>query len=204
MDQNRRTWVLGGVTVLLAMLSVLIVLGGLVVFRAGSSHTLTVRSIPNDLTLTLDGTAIAADGQLKVKEGRHTLVGERSGFETYTQTIDVRQDASVKMYLYSNGPDGRSWETDHPDQVLETEADAARRYEELDARLQRTYPILQELPYVGPGFVVNYGSSKGHPDDPERLAFSIKLTDSQGRRKAEEWLTGHGYAPANLELIYTN
>jgi hypothetical protein len=198
MEKHRRGLVLGGAVVVV----VLILLGGFRVLGGAPSHALTVQSIPNDLTLTLDGTAIAADGAVKVKQGRHVLVGERPGFETYTQTIDVRRDTSMKMYLYSNSADGRSWEKDHPDQALETEADAARRYEEVTTRLRRSYPILQELPYVGPGFTVNYGSSKAHPDDPERLALYIEVTDSAGRRRSQEWLTGHGYAPADLELIY--
>ncbi|HEY0471411.1 MAG TPA: PEGA domain-containing protein [Kribbella sp.] len=202
MENHRRVLVLvlalGGAVLVV----VLVMVGGFRVLGGTPSHALTVQSIPNDLTLTLDGMAIAADGAVKVKEGHHVLVGERRGFETYTQTIDVRRDTSVKMYLYSNSAGGRSWEKDHPDQVLETEADAARRYEELTTRLQRGYPILQELPYVGPGFTVNYGSSKAHPDDPERLAFYIEVTDSEGRRKSQEWLTGHGYAPADLELVY--
>ncbi|GAA1637815.1 hypothetical protein GCM10009744_28900 [Kribbella alba] len=201
MDESQRSRVLGGAVVV--VLVMVVVLGGFLVFRSKPSHMLTVRSIPNDLTLTLDGTAIAADGQVKVKEGRHTLVGQRRGFETYTQRIDLRGDSSVKVYLFSNSADGRSWERNHPDQVLETEADAARRYEEMNGRLQRTYPILQELPYVGPGFTVNYGASEALPDDPEQLAFYIKVTDSEGRRKSQEWLTGHGYATADLELIYT-
>jgi hypothetical protein len=201
MDESQRSRVLGGAVVVVLVL--VVVLGGFLVLRSKPSHTLTVRSIPNDLTLTVDGTAIAADGQVKVKEGRHTLVGQRRGFETYTQRIDIRGDSSVKVYLFSNSTDGRSWERNHPDQVLETEADAARRYEEMNGRLQRIYPILQELPYVGPGFTVNYGASEAHPDDPERLAFYIKVTDSEGRRKSQEWLTGHGYATTDLELIYT-
>jgi hypothetical protein len=62
---------------------------------------------------------------------------------------------------------------------------------------------MQELPYIGPGFKVDYGTSKAHPDDPEQLAFYIKLTDSEGKKKALEWLNGHGYNPAELELIFT-
>lgn len=198
MDENRRLWVLSGTVVVI----VLVVLGGFLVLRGGSEHTLSVRSVPNDLTLTIDGTQVAANGDVKVKEGKHTLVGERRGFETYTQTIEVTRDQSVKMYLFSNGAEGRDWEKEHPDQVLETEAEAGRRYQEMDRRITRKYPILQELPYIGPGFTVNYGTSKAHPDDPETLAFYVKLTAAEGKTKFLQWLAGHGYAQANLEIIY--
>jgi hypothetical protein len=199
MDENRRLWLLSGTVVVI----VVVVLGGYLAFRGSPQHNLTVKSIPNDLTLTLDGKAIAANGSLQVKQGRHTLTGERRGFQTYTETVDVDGDTDVKMYLFSNGDVGREWEKDHPDQVLETEAESGRRYQELTDRLTQNYPILQELPYVGPGFTVNYGASKADPGNPEKLAFYIKITFPTGKKASTDWLEGHGYNPSKLELIYT-
>ncbi|MEU4605375.1 PEGA domain-containing protein [Kribbella sp. NPDC023972] len=199
MDDNRRLFVLSGTVVVVA----LILLGGYLAFRGNPEHTLTVKSIPNDLTLTLDGKQIPANGEVKVQEGKHTLTGERRGFETYTQTVEVREDSSYKMFLFSNSAEGRTWEKEHPNEQLEAEAEAGRRFDERNRRLQAKYPILQELPYIGPGFTVNQGVSQAHRGDPEVLAFYIKITDSEGKKKALEWLTGHGYKPETLELIYT-
>ncbi|GAA1566255.1 hypothetical protein GCM10009789_19660 [Kribbella sancticallisti] len=199
MEENRRLWLLSGTVAVIA----LVVIGGFLVLRGGPEHTLTVTSVPNDLILTLDGKPIAASGEVKVKQGKHTVTGARKGFETHTQTIEVEEDSSLKMYLFSNSAEGRAWEREHPEQTLQTESEAGRRYSEMDRRLQAKYPILQELPYIGPGFTINQGISKAHPDDPEQLAFYIKVTDSEGKKKALEYLTGHGFDPANLELIYT-
>lgn len=199
MDENRRLFLLSGTVIVVA----LIVLGGYLAFRGNPEHTLTVKSIPNDLTLTLDGKQIPANGEIKVKEGEHTLTGERRGFESYTQTVQVKQDSSYKMFLFSNSAEGRAWEQSHPEEQLEAESEAGRRFDELNRRLEAKYPILQELPYIGPGFTVNQGVSQAHPGDPEYLAFYIKITDSEGKKKALEWLTGHGYNPETLELIYT-
>jgi hypothetical protein len=138
-----------------------------------------------------------------VKEGKHTLTGQRRGFETYSQTVEITEDSSYKMFLFSNSAEGRAWEQEHPDEQLEAEAESGRRFDELNRRLQAKYPILQELPYIGPGFTVNQGVSQAHAGDPEVLAFYIKITDSEGKKKALEWLTGHGYKPETLELIYT-
>jgi hypothetical protein len=200
MQENRRIWLLGGTVVVMA----LVVIGGFLLFRGGPEHKLTVTSIPNDLTLTLDGTPIGANGDVQVKQGRHTLTGERRGFESHSVTVDISQDSTLRMYLYSNNAEGRAWEQNHPNEELEAEAEAGRRYQELNDRQQARYPILQELPYIGPGFTINYGKSKQHPDDPESLAFYIKVTDSEGKKKALEYLTGHGFEPADLELIYTS
>ncbi|MGW1341722.1 PEGA domain-containing protein [Kribbella sp. NPDC002412] len=199
MDENRRLFVLSGTVVVIA----LIVLGGILLFRGNPEHTLTVKSIPNDLTLTVDGKQVPANGEIKLKEGKHTLTGERRGFQSYTQTIEISEDSQYKMYLFSNSAEGRAWEKQHPGEQLEAEAESGRRFDELNRRLAAKYPILQELPYIGPGFTINQGLSQAHPGDPEYLAFYIKITDSEGQKKALEWLTGHGYDPDNLELIYT-
>ena len=92
------------------------------------------------------------------------------------------------MYLFSNSAEGRAWEKSHPEEQLEAEGEAGRRFDELNARLAAKYPILQELPYIGPGFTVNQGVSQAHPGDPEFLAFYIKVTDSEGKKKSLEWL----------------
>ena len=199
MDEERRLFVLGGTVVVIA----LILLGGYLVFRGGSEHTVTVRSIPNDLTLSVDGRQVPANGEIKLKDGEHTFTGERHGFETYSQTVEIRQDSSYKMYLFSNSAEGREWEKNHPSEQLETEAESGRRFDELGKRLQAKYPILQELPHLGAGFTIDQGSSQAHPGDPEYLAFYVKVYGPDGRKNALIWLKGHGYDPETLELIYT-
>jgi hypothetical protein len=199
--ENRRIWMLGGVVIAV----VVIVLGGYLSLRGRPESKLTVVSIPNDLTLTLDGQPIAANGEIKVKEGQHTLSAQRQGFQSYTQTINAvgGNPLSVKMYLYSNTAAGRSWEKDHPDQTLEAEAEAGRRFDEINQRLNQKYPILRELPYIGPGFKAESGASKIAPNNPEQIAVYITLFGPTGKAKALEWLNGHGYNPAELELIFT-
>jgi hypothetical protein len=198
MEDNPRSLVVGGVVVLI----VLVLVGGFLLFRGAPEHKVTIRSVPNDLTLTLDGTPIAANGEVKIKEGTHTLVGERSGFKSHTQTIEVRDDTSVRVYLFANSAEGRAWEKEHPDQALEAEAESGRRYQELTDRLEAKYPLLKQLPYVGPGFDVSYGNSKVKPDDPEVIAFYVTISDSQGKAKFQEWIRGLGLDIDTLEVVY--
>ncbi|MEV6284334.1 PEGA domain-containing protein [Kribbella sp. NPDC051770] len=198
MEEKPRSLVVGGAVVLI----VLVLIGGFLLFRGAPEHTVTVRSVPNDLTLTVDGSPVAANGEVKLKEGKHTLVGERSGFKSYSQTIDVRDDTSVRVYLFSNSAEGRAWEKDHPDQAREAEGDSGRRYQELTDRLEAKYPLLRELPYVGPGFDVNQGISKREPDNPEVLAFYVKLSDAEGKTKFLQWIKGLGLDINTLEIVY--
>lgn len=199
--ENRRMWLVGGVTVAVLM----VILGGYLLFRGGPESKLTVRSIPGDLNLSLDGRQIGANGEVKVKEGQHTLTAERDGFQSYSQTVTAAdgEPLTVKMYLYPNGPRGRQWVKDNPDKALEAEGEAGRQYDEMADRIAARYPIIHELPYIGPGFKATYGQSKADPKNPEQIAVYIKLLTPSGKAKALEWMKGHGYDPARYELIYT-
>jgi hypothetical protein len=106
------------------------------------------------------------------------------------------------VYLFANSAEGRAWEKEHPDQALEAEAESGRRYQELTDRLEAKYPLLNQLPYVGPGFDVSYGNSKAKPDDPESIAFYVKISDSEGKAKFLEWIRGLGLDIEKLEVVY--
>lgn len=200
-EDTRRPFVTG--VVVLAVILVLI--GGFVIWRHDPKAELTVTSIPNDLTLTLDGQQIANNGKIDVRPGTHTLTGTREGFQSYTQTFDVRgkDPISAKVYLYANGPVGVAWGENNPEQAREAEAEAGRRYDEVQRRLELKYPILAQLPYIGPGFKATYEGSRSDPKNPEAISVRIRVFLPDGKEKALKWITASGWDPASLDIIYT-
>ncbi|MFK4083097.1 PEGA domain-containing protein [Kribbella sp. NPDC020789] len=200
MDENPRSLVIGAV-----VLGVVVVLvGGFLLFR-DKGATVTVTSIPNDLTLTVDGQPVNANGELKVKSGTHKLTGERRGFQTYSTTFRVGggDELQVKMYLYANSAEGREWARNNPEQERELEAEAGRQYDRTQQRLKEKYPILQRLPYIGPGYEVNYTSSKSDPKNPEAISVTVDTWTADGKEKALEWIREDGSDPAALDIVYT-
>jgi hypothetical protein len=202
MEEDTRRPLAIGVVVLVV---IVVLIGGFLIWRHDPKAELTVKSIPNDLTLTLDGAPIAANGKVDVRPGTHTLTGERNGFQSYTQTLTVRgkDPLSVKVYLYANGPVGRAWGKNNPEQELETEAEAGRKYDEIQARLEAKYPVLAQLPYIGPDFKATYQQSKSDPTNPEAISVKILVYGPSGKQEALTWITGNGWDPASLDLIYT-
>ncbi|WP_350280185.1 S-layer protein [Kribbella sp. HUAS MG21] len=201
LDENRRPFAIAVV----ALAVVLIVIGGVVLFRGGGSQTtLSVTSIPNDLTLTLDGHEIPANGDVEIKAGEHTLVGTRRGFQSYTQKFTSGNDPlSVKMYLYANSAEGREWTKNNPEQEQELEAEAGRNFSQTQNRLQMKYPILAQLPYIGPGFQATYTKSKTDPNNPEAISVVIEVFAPNGKKEALRWLRGYGWDPETLDIIWT-
>lgn len=201
LEDNRRPFMIGVV----ALAVVLIVIGGVVLFRGSGSETaLVVQSIPNDLTLKLDGHEIPANGEVKIKAGPHTLEGSRRGFQSYTQKFTSGSDAlTYKMYLYANSAEGREWSKSNPEQQRQLEAEAGRRYDEIQLRLKIKYPILSQLPYVGDGFQATYTKSKSDPTNPEAISIVIEVFGPQGKKKALQWIKGYGWDINTLDVIWT-
>ncbi|GAA1164288.1 hypothetical protein GCM10009630_73070 [Kribbella jejuensis] len=200
LEENRGLLRFGAVVLVV----VLVVVGGVLLFRGGSNTKLTVMSIPNDLTLRLDGHEIPANGEVNVKSGKHTLEGSRPGFQSYTQTIDISGKAlNYKMYLYANGPEGREWAQRNPEQELELEHEAGKNYDEMVDRLRAKYPVLAYLPYVGDGFEASQAPSKSDPNNPEAISLAIEVYGPQGKTKALQWIQGYGWNPTTLDIIWT-
>lgn len=200
LDEDRRPLITG----VIALVVVVVLIGGFLLLRGGPESKLTVQSIPNDLTLTLDGHQIPANGEVKVKEGSHTLVGERNGFQSYTTTFTANggDPLSVRMYLYANSAEGRQWTKNNPEQQRELEAEAGRHYDQIQDRLQKKYPIINQLPYIGPGFEANYTNSKTDPDNPEAISVTIEVFAPDGKTNALKWINGYGWDPATLDIIW--
>lgn len=200
-EDGRRTLVMGAV----ALLVIVVLIGGFLIWRHDPKAELTVKSIPNDLTLTLDGAPIAASGTIDVRPGTYQLQAKRDGFQSYEQTLTVRgtDPVSVEVYLYANGPVGVEWGKNNPEQQREAEAAAGRRYDEIQARLAAKYPILAELPYIGPDFKATYQNSKSDPTNPEAISVKILIYGPSGKQEALQWITGNGWDPNSLDLIYT-
>jgi hypothetical protein len=200
LEENRGLLKFGGVVLVV----VVVLIGSMLLFRGGSGTKLTVRSIPSDLTLRLDGHEIPANGEVSVKAGKHTLEGSRRGFETYTNTIDVSGKAlNYKMYLYANSAEGREWAQQNPSQESELEHEAGQNYDEMNERLRAKYPVLAYLPYVGDGFEATQAPSQTDPKNPQAISLAIEVFGPQGKTKALQWIEGYGWNLASLDIIWT-
>lgn len=202
-DDGRNRLLIPGIAAVTILAVVAVVV--LLVSRGGDSATLSVRSVPGDLTLTLDGREVAATGETTITPGEHTLLARRSGFGDETRKFAIGKDQTytLTMYLYANSDEGRDWYGDHPDDEAEAEAEKGRKFHEDGERRTRNNPILSQLPFIGAGFRIDYGRSQKHPDDNQAVALYIKLRYPAGREKALSWLRSNGVNTTTQEIIWT-
>lgn len=203
-DIRQSRWLLPAMAAAVVLVLVVVIA---VISRSGEETArVVVHSVPDDLTLTVDGATANANGDTIVKTGKHTLLARRSGFEDKTQTFTIRkgQTYTVTIYLDPSGPEGREWYDEHPDQDLEREAAKGKEFSDTSKKLAAKYPILAELPFLGPGFKVDYGQSKVHPNDPLTIALYVKVIYPAGRDFALKWLKSKGVDTTTQEIIWTS
>lgn len=204
MADQRRVWVAGGAAVAVILVFVVV---WLITRDEGAvkDSRLVVVSVPNDLTLTLDGDEINPVGESAVAAGEHTLKASRQGFASETRSVRIgsQESLNVGFYLEANSPEGKEWYRQHPDQAREAEGARSREYDELNKRLLAKYPIISRLPVVGPRFRIDYGSSKQYPTDAEKIAIYIQASSPAGRDNALNWMRVNGFKAADFEIVYT-
>ncbi len=203
-DIRQSRWLLPAVAGAVVLVLALVI--GMLSRSGEDTATFAARSVPGDLTLTLDGATVDANGETAVKTGAHTVVARRNGFaeQTHTFTIAKDQTYTLTIYLDPSGPEGRQWYDDHPDEELAREAAKGKEFRDTGKKIAAKYPILAELPFLGPGFKIDYGQSKLHPDDPTSVALYIKVIYPSGRKFALDWLKSKGVDPATMEIIWTS
>ncbi|WP_405062898.1 hypothetical protein OG474_15010 [Kribbella sp. NBC_01505] len=101
---------------------------------------------------------------------------------------------------FRDSAEGHDWKSE---QGREFEAEAGRRFDQTQERLVQRYPIIRRLPYIGPGFEVNYVGSKSEPDNPIAISVTVETWTATGKDKALQWIQEDGTDPATLDLIYT-
>ncbi len=194
--------------VLIIVVSVVVVVAlvwlGIVKPLHKSAASITVDSVPNDMTLTLDGKKITTSGKIATTPGNHTLVGKRSGFDDKTTTFSVQkgENKSINIYLYPSSDVGNQWLQAHPDQAQKGDAFGSQEADQATQTIAQKYPILSQLPVIDPTFRIDYGSSQKHPDDPTAIALYIQASDADGRQNALDWMRVNNYDPSSYEIIF--
>lgn len=194
------------VAALAALLALVLAVVVTVVVRAGDRARLSVVSVPDDLTLTLDGTVIDPNAETTIRTGQHVLAASRRGFESRFETFTVEDDQRVRFafYLVASGPEGRAWYRAHPGQALEAEGAGSRQFDEDGRRMVDENPLISRLPLIGPGFRIDQGLSRKYPGDPTKVGIYIREFGPGGRVEALRWMRENGFDPAAYEIVHVH
>lgn len=170
--------------------------------RHAKLSKVVINVIPNDSLVTIDGAKSKA-GTKYLEPGRHTYVASKSGFKTYTISLDTEKGKPTTINLLP-GPNSTAayqWLGDNPAIQTEREGLESQNVALIQQALQKNYPILKDLPLDTVNYQIDYGQSVKYPSDPTKIALYIVATPVH-QDMALQWIKYKGYPPSSFEIIF--
>jgi hypothetical protein len=201
MIMNRRLTIVG----MIAVLAILITAGIIkIVVARPYTATINITVTPSVATITLNGQH-ASNGKNKVKPGNYTVTASYKGFTTVSKQVSAQkgQTATVGIILESNSPLTASWYQSHSKDQTTAEVIAGRDFDTKAAQQAKSQPIINLLPYIGPGFEyrIDYGLK---PSDSSNPVIYIQTDSDQGKQDALDWIKNQGFNPSTLNIQYVD
>lgn len=154
---------------------------------------------PHDTKIYYEGKEVRSS-TLYLPEGKHTVKGELSGFESYDAQIDIKssEDREYKLFfvLTPRTSEAREYVTNNNDEYLDIERESEEYFSKEGESIQKKYPIIDHLPYRGSFYNIEYYWNG------EEFRIQIKSPDAMGRQVAIERIKSWGYDPTDFKVEF--
>jgi hypothetical protein len=161
----------------------------------------TVSTIPSDATITLNK-KIVGNGDIYVVPGDYTVVIEKPGFATQTNTVTfTKPTGTIDIALTPESTEAKTWATAHASYYTAYEGRAGAISELVGQAFQKINPVVKNLPFQNLLFMIGY---LANPTDASGNSIIVTIDAPEGYRQAAinkiaEW----GIKAADLNIIFT-
>lgn len=166
------------------------------------SANLKLVVVPDDATVTIDGQS-SGPGLIELPPGEHTIVAEKEGFETLSQTVDIGPSLeTVAFALTPVSEEAKAWAQENQDKYLEVESIAGTAANQEGEAFQDRYPLTARLPYDAVIYRIDYVLVD---DNNESVVIRVKSeVGPAGRQVALEQIRQWGFEPSDYEFVFPN
>lgn len=162
---------------------------------------LTINMAPTVAKLTLNNGKSLKNGEQYLIPGTYAVTATMAGFGDVSQHITVTKGGHTKVtiLLDPNSSAGETYLKNHPTEGLNREAIGGRRATDAAAKAVAENPLINQLPYIGPGyeFQIDYGAGS---DGTAKII--ITAPDDTSRTDALTWITKQGYDINKLNIEF--
>lgn len=172
------------------------------VSRVGKTRV-DIQAIPQDAMISINGTT-STKGKHYLSPGKYTFSAERSGFETYSIDIEIKDERTyVGLAPEPSSEEGYRWLEEHPEVQSEREGIGGANANQKGEELSQAIPIINSLPFSSvPGpFTIDYGYSQSRKDG---IFLLVRNSSPNGRVNALKWIREQGADPTDLEIRYSD
>lgn len=160
----------------------------------------TLKVLPNDATVTINGSQNVTPGTIYLKPGMYTILAHKDGFQDFSGTLTIPIDTGIyNIQLQAVSAAAKQWVIDNQALYLQNERDGATSAAAIGEAFQNANPIVKNLPYNDPYFSIGYTSS-----DNKTIQLTITGVSAMYRYQAIQKIFDWGYNPADFKINYTN
>lgn len=182
-------------------LAILIAIGWLI-YRSIYSATVNIYFAPKSASISI-GSGGGHFGDNFVKPGQYTVRITKQGFTSFTQQITVKSGETVKVEgsLTPSSDATADWYEKNLDDYAIAQSVADRKADEARERMVKDYPLIKELPIIGPfgSYRVDYGLS---PKGGSNYRIIIRSQSEEAKQQALLAIKATGYDIAKYEVEY--
>lgn len=187
-------------SILAAVLIVTLFLYSYITSR-GKTAIVEIEVAPISSSLKANDQKINA-GTVKLKPGKYTITAERTGFAKQSETVELIEGENdyIGFILESNSPDTANWYSENPEDQQMIEKISSKKFDQTSEDSTKEFPILTQLPFIGPGF--SYQIDYGPVNSDNKLELAITITSEESKQDALDWIKNEGYNPDDYAISY--
>lgn len=154
---------------------------------------------PSDATIVIDGERYET-GEYYIDIGKHNAVVSRLGFAEATRAFEVFEDNNPPLAVGLVPVTEEAWNLVRNDSAydyFEQASSEAAAFE--GARFVEKNPIIENLPYNGVGFSINYRLVE---DTEDEIVVVVDHVDEFGKSTADDLIKYWGYSLDEIRVEY--
>lgn len=199
MQNTERNKLIALVALAVVFLAVIIYISLFAVSRSGKTP-LTLSAFPNDMTITVDGTAIKT-GTTYLSPGTYLLEAKKDGYDSFSKTLVLEETKqTVAIILIPNSDEAFEYGRKNEKEYRKIQANAEVAAAEAGKLFNKLNPIARNLPYKTFFYSVGYRMDR---TDPSGNSILIEIDAAEGYRQSAIYrIRQLGYDPTDFTINF--
>lgn len=155
----------------------------------------SISTVPKNATIEIDSIGkVSSESTVYLDQGKYKAVVSKEGYESRTETIDVRQDLYPAVYVQLNPESSAAKNEREKDKelMLELQKKQGLKSAQFTETFEKKYPIVKSLPIKDPYYRIGYLSDDGtnmyitvYTESPRYRYNAVKRIESLGYRVSD-------------------
>lgn len=159
-----------------------------------------ISTVPKNATIEIDSVGkVSSDNTVYLKQGKYKAVISKEGYESRSETIDVKSDLYPAVYVQLNPQtnDAKNEREKDKGLMLELQKKQGLKSAQFTETFEKKYPIVKALPIRDPYYRIGYLS-----DDGTNMYITVYTESPRYRYNAIKRIESLGYSISDYKIKF--